>query len=66
MEKIPLKIEEQATVARGTVEPWISRVVVVSPEVARRNNQLAPCRCEYWECSGDCDCDGDTGTPNPG
>lgn len=22
--------------------------------------------CEYFGCSGDCDCDGDIGLPNPG
>jgi len=65
VEKLSLKAEEQAAVTKGTGKPWISRVVIVSPQVARHNNQSAPCRCEYWECSGDCDCDGDTGSPNP-
>jgi len=38
--------------------------IIVSPAI--HLNDGGNITCEYLGCSGDCDCDGDTGLPNPG
>lgn len=68
MEMLPVNTGKQAVATNesATSKPWIGRLVIVSPQVAKRYNKAESCSCEYYECSGDCDCDGDAGPPNPG